>query len=287
MDGRLRCEEVARPPRLEIADGIFHVTARGNERGAIYRDSSDRRRFLELLAEVVERYRWRMLAYCLMGNHYHLLAQTPEPNLSRGMRQLNGVYAQRFNRRHKRVGHLLQGRYGARLVQADEHLIAAARYIVRNPVRAGLCEHPSAWRWSSHRATLGAEPPWFLDTAGLLSYYASTCEVARRNYRAHIEQAEMQESSPHPLIEGSDAFIASTLALLEPAPGIPSRYLRAPRPALPSLLSASEGEAAIAIAHGHGYSLREIGRQLGINASTVSRRLKRHGARAGTATHGT
>jgi REP element-mobilizing transposase RayT len=273
---------------LQIADGIYHVAARGNERGAIYRDSSDRRRFLELLAEVVEHYRWRMLAYCLMSNHYHLLAQTPEPNLSRGMRQLNGVYAQRFNRRHNRVGHLLQGRYGARLVQADEHLIAVARYIVRNPVRAGLCERPSGWRWSSHRATLGAEPPWFCDTAGLLSYYASTREVARRHYRAHTEKTDEEEgSSPHPLIDGSDAFIASSLALIEPTPGIPNRYLRGPRPALPSLLGASEGEDAIAIAHGHGYSLREIGRQLGINASTVSRRLKRHGARSRTATHGT
>jgi REP element-mobilizing transposase RayT len=223
---------------LQIADGIYHVAARGNERGAIYRDSSDRRRFLELLAEVVEHYRWRMLAYCLMSNHYHLLAQTPEPNLSRGMRQLNGVYAQRFNRRHNRVGHLLQGRYGARLVQADEHLIAVARYIVRNPVRAGLCERPSGWRWSSHRATLGAEPPWFCDTAGLLSYYASTREVARRHYRAHTEKTDEEEgSSPHPLIDGSDAFIASSLALIEPTPGIPNRYLRGPRPAFPSRLA--------------------------------------------------
>lgn len=133
---------MARPPRLEIANGIYHVVARGNERAAIFWDDTDRGRFLELLAHVVHRYQWRVLAYCLMGNHYHLLVQTPEPNFARGMRQLNGVYAQRFNRRHGRVGHLLQGRYGARLVQEDGHLLAAVRYIVRNPVRAGLAGAP-------------------------------------------------------------------------------------------------------------------------------------------------
>src|SRR3989304_3223061 len=146
---------MARPPRPQFPDGIYHVSARGNERAPIYRDDGDRRRFLELLAHVRERYRWRILAYCLMTNHYHLLVQTPEPNLARGMRQLNGAYAQWFNRRHRRVGHLFQGRYGARLVQADEHLLAALRYIVRNPVRAGLCRDPGGGGWSTHRAAAG------------------------------------------------------------------------------------------------------------------------------------
>src|SRR5438552_1576101 len=124
---------MARPPRLEIPEATYHVSARGNERSSIYWDDGDRHHFLELLADGGEGFRWRILAYWLMTNHYHLLVQIPEANLARGMRQLNGVYAQGFNRRHGRVGHLFQGRYGARLVQADEHLRAAARYIVRNP----------------------------------------------------------------------------------------------------------------------------------------------------------
>src|SRR3972149_1510166 len=115
--------------------------ARGNERRSIFRDDADRLAFLDVLARVLDRFGWLCLAYCLMGNHYHLLVETPRPNLARGMRQLNGVYAQRFNRRHNRVGHLTQGRYGAVLVEGDEHLLTVASYLVRNPVRAKLCAH--------------------------------------------------------------------------------------------------------------------------------------------------
>jgi REP element-mobilizing transposase RayT len=266
-------------------DGIYHVVARGNERSAIFRDEADRRHFLELVAAVRERYHWRIFSYCLMSNHYHLLAQTPEPNLSRGMRQLNGVHAQSFNRRHARVGHLLQGRYSARLVQADEHLLAAARYIVRNPVRARLCRHPSDWRWSSHRATLGLESPWFLEIGAFLAHYGPVREVAREQYRTHTEQAE-DERSAHPLCDGDESFIVAALARLEPAPGIPRRYLQAPQPPLEELLAAAD-TAAIARAREHGYTLRQIARHLGINASTVSRRLSRQHARTPAATNGT
>lgn len=272
---------MARPPRLEIPDGTYHVSARGNERSSIYWDDGDRRHFLELLAEVGTGFCWRILAYCQMTNHYHLLIQTPEPNLAQGMRQLNGVYAQGFNRRHGRVGHLFQGRYSARLVQADEHLRVAVRYIVRNPVRAGLCREPQGWRWSGHRATLGVEPPWFLDTATLLAYYAPTLAQARERYRAHVEQESEGERSSHPLADGSDVFVASVLERLAPAPGIPRRYFRPPRPSLAELLGTGDADA-IASAHDRGYSLREIARHLGVNASTVSRRLRRRRGASGT-----
>jgi putative transposase len=277
---------MARPPRLQIANGIYHVSARGNERSLIYRDDIDRQTFLEVLAEVGERYDWRLLCYCLLGNHYHLLVQTPDPNLARGMRQLNGVYAQTFNRRHSRVGHLLQGRYSARLVQADEHLLGVVRYIVRNPVRAGLCEEPGEWRWSSHRATLGERPRWFLDVETLLSQYAPAREIARERYRAHVDEPEGDEDSLHPLIAGDDAFIATTLEGLLPPAGIPRRYLQGPRPALPTLLAGADADA-LARAHAHGYTLREIARHLGVNASTVSRRLRRWQAQTRSATNGT
>jgi REP element-mobilizing transposase RayT len=277
---------VARPLRLEVPDGIYHLTARGSERGAIFRDDTDRRVFLELVDDLRERYFWRVLAYCLMGNHYHLLAQTPTPNLAQGMRQLNGVYAQAFNRRHDRAGHLLEGRYDSRLVQADEHLLAAMRYIVRNPVRAGFCREASEWRWSSHRATLGLDPPRFLDVTALLSYYGPEQELARARYRAHVEEAD-GEPSMHPVVDGDKAFVADALEHLEPMPGIPRRYLRLPVPALSEFLAESDDDAAITRASEHGYSTRQIGGYLGVNASTVSRRLGRYRTRTRTATIGT
>ncbi|MBA3381854.1 MAG: transposase [Actinobacteria bacterium] len=265
---------MARPPRPLLPDGLYHVSARGNERAAIYRDAGDRRLFLELLTKGVERYQWPILSYCLMTNHYHLLVQTPLANLSRGMRQLNGVYAQSFNRRHARVGHLFQGRYRARVVQEDAHLLSAVRYIVRNPVRAGLCHHPAEWRWSSHRAALGQEPRWLLDRARLLTHFGEPRASALKRYRAHCEQEDEDGPPAHPLIDGDDEFVAMTLARLEPAPGVPRRYFQSPRPALTDLLASPERSALVA-ARSHGYGVREIARHLGIDPSTVSRRLRR------------
>jgi REP element-mobilizing transposase RayT len=149
---------MSRPLRLQLPGGIYRVTARGNARGPIFEDDDDRVRFLVVLASTVARYRMRCHAYCLMGNHYHLLVQTLEPNLSIAMRQLNGVYAQRFNRRHERCGHVLQGRFGAQLVGGDAYLRELCRYIVLNPVRAGLVAHPGDWRWSSFQATAPESP---------------------------------------------------------------------------------------------------------------------------------
>lgn len=277
---------MARPPRLELPHGIYHVYARGNDRAAIFRDDLDRTGFLELVAEVRAEYGWRILAYCLLGNHYHLLPQTPEPNLASGMRQLNGVYAQSFNRRHDRTGHVLEGRYGARLVQADEHLRRVVRYIVWNPVRAGLCASPSAWRFSSHRATLGEEPPGVVDVGEILSYFGPTPDLARARYRKHVELGDDDEREGHPLVDGDDAYIARVLRELERPPGVPRRYFHEPRPELSALLKDGR-DASLALAHAHGYSLRTIAGHLGLDASTVSRRLRRYAARQGRATKGT
>lgn len=267
---------MARPPRLEIPGGIYHVTARGNERAPIYWNDDDRARFLELLAKVRSDFEWSVLAHCLMTNHYHLLVRISEPNLARGMRQLNGIYAQAFNRTRGRVGHLFQGRYDARLVQADDHLRAVVRYIVRNPVRAGLCRDAQAWRWSSHRATLALEPPWFVDTTTLLAYYGSPATEARERYRAHVEQPARDEPATHPLIEGDDTYVDSMVLRVVPGSSTPRRYLRRPRPSLDVLVDPQYADAtAIASAHAHGYSLREIARHVGVNVSTVSRRLSR------------
>jgi putative transposase len=156
---------MARPLRLEHAGALWHVTSRGNERRAIFRDDRDRNFFLAVLAESVDLFAWRLHAYVLMGNHYHLLLETPEPNLSRGMHRLNAIYSQSFNRRHERAGHLMQGRFKAILVEKERHLLELVRYLVLNPVRAGMVEEVGAWPWSNYRATAGLRPaPVWLET---------------------------------------------------------------------------------------------------------------------------
>lgn len=154
---RLGC--VARQLRHEYPGAVYHVTSRGNARGAVFLDEGDRGGFLELLARVGASCAWVCHAYCLMGNHYHLVLETPRPNLSLGMRRLNSAYAQSFNARHGRVGHVFQGRYKAILLEKEAHLLEVCRYVVLNPVRARLVAGAAEWRWSSFRATAGQAPP--------------------------------------------------------------------------------------------------------------------------------
>src|SRR6266571_8366879 len=149
---------MARPLRIEYEGAHYHVTSRGNERKAIFRDDTDREKFLELIGRAVEQFDIRVHAYVLMDNHYHLLIETPKAGLNRALRYLNGVYTQAFNRRHKRVGHLFQGRYKAILVEKDSYLLELSRYIHLNPVRimpwkgrAGReqLRYLERYRWSS------------------------------------------------------------------------------------------------------------------------------------------
>jgi putative transposase len=163
---------VPRKPRDLIEGGIYHVYARGNDRQVIFRDQADFRLYLALLGREVRRCGWRCLAYCLMDNHVHLLIETPQANLCEGMQRLQSEYAQTHNERHDRCGHVFQGRYGAELVKSDEQLWWLAAYIALNPVKAGICSAPEDWPWSSHRATLGAHAPAWLDVDRLLSYFS-------------------------------------------------------------------------------------------------------------------
>jgi putative transposase len=174
---------MARPLRLEFPGALYHVTARGNERKPIYRDEQDRRRFLQRLSAVAGGFRLRVHAYVLMRNHYHLLVETPAANLSRAMRQLNGVYTQDFNRRHRRAGHLFQGRYKAILVDKDAYLLELSRYIHLNPVRVGEVSRPWEFRWSSAAALVGKmRPPEFLVMEAVLGYFGRRVSAARRRY---------------------------------------------------------------------------------------------------------
>ena len=158
--------------RLEIAGGLYHVTARGNAQEAVFRDEIDYVTFLRTLAPLVQQFGWLCHSYCLLPNHYHLFIETPEPNLARGMRLVNGTYAQRFNGRHRRVGHVFQGPYGAELLARDGHLLEVCRYIPLNPVRANLCDDPADWPWSSYRALTGSqEPPTFLEVGFIHSLF--------------------------------------------------------------------------------------------------------------------
>jgi REP element-mobilizing transposase RayT len=162
---------------------------RGDGGDAIYLSDIDRRIYLNTLEEACARNCWACYAYCLMNNHYHLLIETPLPNLATGMRHLNGVYTQRFNKRHDRRGHVFQGRYHAVLVDKDEYFLEVARYIVLNPVRAQLVSHPEQWIWSSYNATVGAGvPPWWLHSDNLLSVFSNSRPIATEQYRRFVAQ---------------------------------------------------------------------------------------------------
>jgi putative transposase len=174
---------------VQLPGALYHVTARGNNRERIFAEDWDRVLFLDCLDRVDERYAWMCHAYCLMDTHYHLLIETPQPNLALGCQRLNGVYAQLFNQRHGRIGHLFQGRYHAALVQTDSHVLEAARYIVLNPVRAGLARGPADWSWTSYHATAGlALRPRCLVTEWILGQIAPNVGRARTRYRRFVSE---------------------------------------------------------------------------------------------------
>jgi putative transposase len=164
---------MARPPRFTAPGAIYHVTSRGNRKGDIFNDVRDRMRFLQLLGQNVERLQWRCHGYCLMTNHYHLLVETPCADISAGMHRLNGIYAKWFNWRHGFEGHLFERRFRGIVVEGDAHFLEASRYIVLNPVRAGLRPGPQNWRWSSHAEIIGErDRSGFLTIAYLLSLFS-------------------------------------------------------------------------------------------------------------------
>lgn len=187
---------MARPLRLEFSGALYHITARGNERRNIYRKEKDYNLFLQILAQVVKEMNWLLHGHCLMPNHYHLILETREPNLSRGMRQLNGIYTQAFNRKHRRSGHLFQGRYKAILVQKETHLLELCRYIVLNPVRAGIVDKPEKWAFSSYQATAGLSSiPSFLYIDWTLSQFGSRKKKAQIAYQRFVAEG-LNKPSP-------------------------------------------------------------------------------------------
>ncbi|MBI4515138.1 MAG: transposase [Deltaproteobacteria bacterium] len=189
---------MARPLRITFPGACYHVTARGNERKPIFRDDRDRARFLEILADSIRRFGLVLHAYVLMRNHYHLLLETPEANLARAMRQLNGVYTQDFNRRHRRVGHVLQGRYKAIVIEKDSYLLELSRYIHLNPVRVGEVAAAARFAWSSTAAYVGRRrAPQWLRIDEVLSHFGRRRRTAQRAYARFVaEGVGAQEPRP-------------------------------------------------------------------------------------------
>lgn len=184
---------MSRPLRIEFSGALYHVMARGNAREAIFQDGGDRQMFCSGRARICKRCEWRLWAYCLMDNHYHLLIETLKPTLSRGMREVNGVYTQAFNRHHRRAGHVLQGRYKAVLVDKDSYLLELSRYLVLNPVRARMCKTAADWPWSSYRAIIGkATAPDTLAIAETLALFSTDRGTARRAYARFVAEGVKQ-----------------------------------------------------------------------------------------------
>jgi putative transposase len=178
---------MARGPRIEVAGGIYHVGSRGNRGCPIYADDHEREVFLRLLGRLAARHRWSLGSYCLMSNHYHLLMQI-EHELSDGMRELNGGFSAYTNARNGLDGHLFRNRFWCELIEDDAHYLETARYIVLNPVRAGLCRTPEAWRWSSYRACVGLEfAPEYLKADEVLRPFGTTPDAARNGYRRFVQ----------------------------------------------------------------------------------------------------
>lgn len=277
---------MARPLRLEFAGALYHVTSRGDRQEDIYDDDDDRQVFLSVMASVCESCNWICHAYCLMSNHYHLLVETPDANLSRGMRQLNGVYTQTFNRRHGRVGHVFQGRYKAILVDRENYLLELSRYIALNPVRAGMVASAKDWPWSSYRATIGqTKKPDYLNTEWLLAAFAKRKSVAIERYKEFVAAGKSQPS-PWALLRnqiylGSEPFVEKMKSLIDgekELSEVPSSQRRPLPKALSSYEAASKdrNDAIIKSYRGGGYTLKEIGDYFGLHYSTVSGIIKNH-----------
>ena len=279
---------MSRPLRLAFPGAIYHVTSRGNARADVFLDDDDREQFLHLLSSCIERYNWICHAYCLMDNHYHLLIETPEANLQTGMRQLNGVYTQRFNRTHGRVGHVFQGRYKAILVDRDNYLLELCRYVVLNPVRARMIAlaNIGEYGWSSYAATMGlAACPAWLHTDWLLGHFAKRKSTARQKYAMFVAAGAGGESPWKQLkgqvLLGDETFVEFLrpyLGDVDKLTEVPKAQRLLTRPSLvdiltPKLISAKKPrDEAIYNAHQqYGYSQAEIARFSGLHYSTVSR----------------
>lgn len=277
---------MARPLRVEYPGAVYHVTSCGNGGEDVFLEDGDRLVFLEILSKTADRYGWLCHAYCLMGNHYHLLLETPDANLSRGMRQLNGVYTQHVNRRLRRAGHLFQGRFKAILLEKENHLLDVSRYVVLNPLRAGMAATVDEWPWSSYRGTVGLDTPLScLETGWLLAHFDDNRETAIQRYRQFV--ADGITSGHNPLMDvrgqvllGSQEFCSQfspLLADISRQQEIPRSQRLSQRPYLESLFERKDrhgrNEAIHSAVNLWRYTQKEVADYLCLHYSTISRIL--------------
>lgn len=275
---------MARPLRLELAGGVYHVTSRGDRREDIYLEDDDREVWLEIFGEVCERFNWRCHAYCLMSNHYHIVIETAEGNLSKGMRHLNGVYTQRFNRIHNRVGHVFQGRYKGILVDKDSYLLELSRYVVLNPLRAGMIKNIKQWPWSSYHAMIGVKPgkDWLV-TDWILSQFSKQRKRAIQRYRDFVRAGvglppiwmdlkQQMYLGDHNFVDRMQRKIPSGISLEE----IPSAQKRGkPEPLSKYAKRYKAQKEAMARAYeSGGYTMKEIADFFNVHYATVSRAVR-------------
>ena len=204
---------MARQWRIEYPGAFYHILSRGNERQEIFRSDDDREMFLDLIGDFSDRFQIDMIAYVLMGNHYHLLLKTPNGNLSRSMQWLGTTYTRKFNNRHNRSGHLFQGRYKSILVENDHYLMRLSCYIHRNPLRAGIVNRLTDYPWSSYLSYgYARKTPEWLKT-GLILNSMSQGSDSHRQYRSKVQQysdeaGSIWEDVQHGLLFGSQDFAA-------------------------------------------------------------------------------
>jgi REP element-mobilizing transposase RayT len=276
---------MARPLRIELAGGLYHVTSRGDRREDIYFDDADREEWLRILGAICRRYNWVCHAWCQMTNHYHLVVETPEGNLSQGMRQLNGVYTQWINRTHDRVGHVFQGRYKAILVEKDSYLLELARYVVLNPVRAGMVRDAGRWAWSSYRYMIGETPaPAWLQTDWILGQFSRQRTRAIAKYREFVRDG-LKQASPWTELKGqiylgNEKFVARMQRHAADKAEI-GEIPRAQRRPVAKPLAYYQNRYKIrdeAIYHAYAsgdYAMQAIALHFGVHYSTVSRVVQR------------
>jgi len=277
---------MARPLRIEYAGALYHVTSRGNAGNRIFKIDKDREYFLDLLGFIIERFHWLCHGWCLMDNHYHLILETLEGNLSRGMRQLNGIYTQKYNWKHGKTGHIFQGRYKAILVDKESYLLELCRYVVLNPVRANIVQRPQDWKWSSYRSTAGrAKSPQWLTADWVLAQFGRSRKRAQRLYHQFVMEGITKETPWKDLkgqiFLGDKEFIEECKRILDVSTDlqeIPRSQRYAERPMLADLLNDEIGRDKTqrdrAINHAHviyGYTLKEIADHLRVHYTTVSK----------------
>jgi len=288
---------MARQLRIEFSGAFYHVTSRGNERKPVFRSRRDREKFLEYLESASERYGAVAHVYCLMDNHYHLLLETPQGNLSQIMQHINGAYTTYFNVKRHRTGHLLQGRYKSILVEADAYALELSRYIHLNPVRAGMVQRPEEYEWSSYLSyALEEEKPGWLTTDLILGYFSDQYSVAQQKYKSFVESL-IGKLYRSPLSDALRSTILGTLDFVNEIKDrfhieeindrdLPSLEEPPPRPGITSVSRAASSvlkenarlqrQMQIHLCHRYtGAKLRDIGAHFGIGESAVSQNSRR------------